>query len=147
MKILVHDYSGHPFQAQLSRELARRGHDVVHSTCVSYVSGKGNLAGDASDGVRFVTIGERTVLRKDAYVHRLFQETRLGLELARQLRRERPEVALLGNLPIPTLVVAAPRELAAQLHLEGVAAVVVDEDAHGGGHRGRHGVALSPARA
>ncbi len=32
MRILVHDYSGHPFQAQLSRELARRGHDVVHST-------------------------------------------------------------------------------------------------------------------
>lgn len=107
MKILVHDYSGHPFQAQLSRELARRGHDVVHSTCVAYVSGKGNLAADPADGLRFVTIGERTVLRKDAYVHRLFQETRLGLELARQLRRERPDVALLGNLPIPALVVAA----------------------------------------
>jgi glycosyltransferase involved in cell wall biosynthesis len=107
MKILVHDYSGHPFQAQLSRELARRGHDVVHSTCVAYVSGKGNLAAGASDGLRFVTIGERTVLRKDAYVRRLFQETRLGCELARQVRRERPDVALLGNLPIPALAVAA----------------------------------------
>jgi glycosyltransferase involved in cell wall biosynthesis len=79
----------------------------VHSTCVAYVSGKGNLAAGASDGLRFVTIGERTVLRKDAYVHRLFQETRLGCELARQLRRERPDVALLGNLPIPALAVAA----------------------------------------
>ncbi|GEC04888.1 hypothetical protein SSP24_25430 [Streptomyces spinoverrucosus] len=107
MKILLHDYSGHPFQAQLSRELARRGHDVVHSTCVAYVSGKGNLGGDAADGLRFATIGDRTVLRKDAYVHRLFQETRLGFELARQVRREGPDVAMLGNLPIPTLVVAA----------------------------------------
>ena len=28
MNILLHDFAGHPFQAQLSRELARRGHRV-----------------------------------------------------------------------------------------------------------------------
>ncbi len=28
MKILVHDYAGHPFQVQLSRALAQRGHQV-----------------------------------------------------------------------------------------------------------------------
>jgi glycosyltransferase involved in cell wall biosynthesis len=107
MRILVHDYSGHPFQAQLSRELAHRGHDVVHSTCPAYVSGKGNLAENAVAGLRFVTIGDHVVLDKGAYVRRLFKETRLGLELARQVRREKPDVAMLGNLPIPTLVVAA----------------------------------------
>ncbi|MEV5799885.1 glycosyltransferase family 4 protein [Streptomyces collinus] len=106
MRILVHDYSGHPFQAQLSRELARRGHDVAHSTCTAYVSGKGNLA-PAADGLRFLTIGDGTRLRKEAYFHRLHQETRLGLELARQVRRENPDVALLSNLPVPALVVAA----------------------------------------
>ena len=89
MRILVHDYSGHPFQAQLSRELARRGHDVVHSTCTAYVSGKGNLAGDTA-GLRFVTIGDSTALRKEAYFHRLRQETLLGFELARQVRQEKP---------------------------------------------------------
>ena len=36
MRILVHDFSGHPFQMQLSRELARRGHDVLHVDCASY---------------------------------------------------------------------------------------------------------------
>ncbi|MFE5923447.1 glycosyltransferase family 4 protein [Streptomyces sp. NPDC056468] len=107
MRILVHDYSGHPFQAQLSRELAYRGHDVVHSTCSAYVSGKGNLAEDTVAGLRFVTIGDRVVLDKGAYFRRLFKETRLGLELARQVRREKPDVAMLANLPIPTLVVAA----------------------------------------
>ena len=106
MRILVHDYSGHPFQAQLSRELARRGHDVVHSTCTAYVSGKGNLAGD-TPGLRFVTIGDGTALKKDAYFRRLRQETLLGFELARQVRREKPDVALLSNMPVPVLVVAA----------------------------------------
>ncbi|MFJ4422207.1 glycosyltransferase family 4 protein [Streptomyces bobili] len=106
MRILVHDYSGHPFQAQLSRELARRGHDVVHSTCTAYVSGKGNLAGNAPR-LRFVTIGDSTALRKEHYFQRLCQETLLGLELARQVRREKPDVAMLSNLPIPMLVAAA----------------------------------------
>ncbi|MGW2100569.1 glycosyltransferase family 4 protein [Streptomyces olivaceoviridis] len=106
MRILVHDYSGHPFQAQLSRELARRGHQVVHSTCTAYVSGKGDLAAPAA-GLRFATIGDGVRLRKEAYFRRLGQETRLGLELARQVRREQPDVALLSNLPIPVLVVAA----------------------------------------
>ncbi|MET9447468.1 glycosyltransferase family 4 protein [Streptomyces cinerochromogenes] len=106
MRILVHDYSGHPFQAQLSRELARRGHEVVHSTCTAYVSGKGDLASDVS-GLRFATIGDGVRLRKEAYVRRLGQETRLGLELARQVRREKPDVALLSNLPIPVLVATA----------------------------------------
>ncbi len=106
MRIFVHDYSGHPFQAQLSRELARRGHAVVHSTCTAYLSGKGDLRADVP-GLRFVSIGDRTVLRKQAYVHRLFQETRLGVELAQQVRRAKPDVALLSNLPIPVLVVTA----------------------------------------
>ncbi|RMF52223.1 MAG: glycosyltransferase WbuB, partial [Bacteroidetes bacterium] len=35
MRILVHDYAGHPFQVQLSRALARRGHDVLHAYCGS----------------------------------------------------------------------------------------------------------------
>ena len=30
MHIQVHDFSGHPFQAELSRELATRGHSVDH---------------------------------------------------------------------------------------------------------------------
>ncbi|KOV92809.1 glycosyltransferase family 4 protein [Streptomyces sp. NRRL B-3648] len=106
MRILVHDYSGHPFQAQLSRELARRGHKVVHSTCTAYVSGKGRLGGDVA-GLRFATIGDGVRLRKEAYFRRLGQETRLGLELARQVRRAKPDVALLSNLPIPVLVVTA----------------------------------------
>ena len=29
-RIAVHDYCGHPFQFELSREFARRGHEVRH---------------------------------------------------------------------------------------------------------------------
>ena len=36
MRILIHDYSGHPPQIEISHELSRRGHDVL------YLYAKGN---------------------------------------------------------------------------------------------------------
>jgi hypothetical protein len=44
MKILVHDFAGHPFQVQLSGELARRGHTVLHTYFADIPGPKGVLA-------------------------------------------------------------------------------------------------------
>ncbi|MBO0908132.1 MULTISPECIES: glycosyltransferase [Arthrobacter] len=49
MRIQVHDFSGHPFQAELSRELAARGHNVDHVYSTQYGSGKGLLERTAAD--------------------------------------------------------------------------------------------------
>lgn len=107
MRILVHDFSGHPFQAQLSRELARRGHDVVHSSCDAYVSGKGKLVAADGESIRFETVGDGIVFDKGRFAQRLLLELRLGVDLVRHVRRERPDVALMSNVQIPTLLVFA----------------------------------------
>ena len=106
MKILVHDYSGHPFQVELSRELARRGHDVTHSYSAAYVSGKGHLVAEPGESLRFESVGRAVVLHK-GFVRRLVQELAGGVELARHVRRVRPDVALMSNVQIPTLAVFA----------------------------------------
>lgn len=107
MRILVHDYSGHPFQAQLSRELARRGYDVTHSYCDAYVSGKGHLEAEPGEAIRFRPIAEGESIAKTAFGRRLLQELRFGLLLARQIRREKPDVVMFSTTPVPTLVVVA----------------------------------------
>jgi colanic acid biosynthesis glycosyl transferase WcaI len=107
MRILVHDYAGHPFQAQLSRELARRGHEVVHSYCAAYNSGKGHLSAEPGEAVSFDPIGSGTSIRKMRFAVRLVQEIRLGFELAGQARRVRPDVVMVANAPIPTLMILA----------------------------------------
>jgi UDP:flavonoid glycosyltransferase YjiC (YdhE family) len=107
MRILVHDFSGHPFQVQLSRELSRRGEDVVYSSCGAYVSGKGRLTAGPGETLTFETIGDRIVFDKSSFVRRLFQELRLGVELVRHVRTVRPDVALMSNVQVPTLVVFA----------------------------------------
>jgi colanic acid biosynthesis glycosyl transferase WcaI len=48
-RVVVHDYSGHPGQAQLSRALARRGYDVTHQHCPSYTTGRGSLRHEPGD--------------------------------------------------------------------------------------------------
>ena len=50
MHLLIHDYSGHPFQVQLSRALARRGHRVTHLYNASNpTTPKGGLARRGDD--------------------------------------------------------------------------------------------------
>lgn len=105
MLVLVHDFSGHPFQAQLSRELSRRGHDVTHSYCEAYTSGKGQLQPEPGETIRFEAIGTDTKVAKESFWLRLRQEARFGRELIAQVKRLRPEVVLMSNTPLPTLLV------------------------------------------
>ncbi|WP_203336323.1 glycosyltransferase family 4 protein [Nocardioides limicola] len=105
MRILVHDYSGHPFQAELSRELSGRGHEVTHSWCAAHVSGRGRLAAEPGESIRFDPIGVGEKIDKLSFGRRLVQELRFGGQLIRQVRRLRPDVVLAGNVPIPMLVV------------------------------------------
>ena len=107
MRILLHDYSGHPFQVQLSRELSRRGHDVTHSYCDAYTSGKGHLTSEPGETLVFDPIGVGVRIDKLSFGRRLFQELGFGLQLVGQARRVRPDVVMAANVPIPTLMVLA----------------------------------------
>jgi len=125
MRILVHDYSGHPFQVELSSELARRGHDVTHSYCAAYVSGKGKLE-DPESSVEFDAIGRGEVVDKLNFRKRIVQELRFGAQLARQVRRRRPDVVMVANTPVPSMVL-----LAAYLRLRGIPLVLWHQDVQG----------------
>lgn len=107
MRILVHDYSGHPFQVELSRELAQRGHRVTHSYCPGWLSGKGRLEAEPGDSLRIEPVGPTAPIAKDRFVKRLLIELGVGFALLRQVRRTKADVALLSNAQIPSLVVFA----------------------------------------
>lgn len=105
MRILVHDHSGHPFQAELSRELSRRGHDVTHSYVSGYVSGKGRLEQLPGETVRFVGIGGGKPVANNKLLSRLWREVTRGFALVRHVRQVRPDIVLVSNVQIPTLVI------------------------------------------
>ncbi len=140
MRILLHDYSGHPFQVELSRELSRRGHDVTHSYCEAYTSGKGHLVAEPGETLTFDPIGVGVVIAKMSFGKRLVQELRFGVELVRQVRRTRPDVVMASNVPIPTLVV-----LAFVLRLRGIPWVLWHQDVQAVAIRSFAGSKLSKA--
>ena len=107
MRILVDYYSGTPFQVELRRALAAKGHEVTHSYSAAYVSGKGHLSAEPGESLSFEPIGEAITIDKMAFGKRLLQEARLGLELARQALRLKPNVSIMSNVPIPTLMIFA----------------------------------------
>jgi colanic acid biosynthesis glycosyl transferase WcaI len=102
VRVIVHDYSGHPFQVQLSRQLARRGHQVLHVHCVSYETGKGALARRDDDPAGFAVEGIDLGRPFDRYswARRVRQELAYGRAFARRAARFGPEVMLSSNDPL-----------------------------------------------
>lgn len=100
-RIAVFDYPGHAFAVQLSRHLAKRGHQVLHVSFAGFQAPKGNLEAEALDG-RFkavaVTLGEP--FQKYRFPKRRAQEIQVGRLVARAIAAYRPDVVLAGNAPI-----------------------------------------------
>ncbi len=101
MKLLVHDYAGHPFQVQLSRALAARGHSVTHVYAASIETPRGALERRAEDPAEFkvVGIGLSAPFRKHSFLKRRFQEVEYGGLLAREVEKLKPDWVISANTP------------------------------------------------
>jgi glycosyltransferase involved in cell wall biosynthesis len=105
MRICIADYSGHPFQVQLSRELARRGHDVLHLYFSEFQTPKGRLTREASDPATLqidaVSLGHP--FAKYQLLKRRRQEIKVGALFARRIGEHRPDIVIACNLPLDSL--------------------------------------------
>jgi len=101
VRILVHDFSGHPFQIQLSRALAARGDDVLHAYCGDILTPKGPLARRPDDpvGFRVRDLGRGREFPKYQLGRRVIDESRYARRFAASAREFRPDVVLLSNDP------------------------------------------------
>jgi len=99
-RILVHDHCGHPFQLQLSRELARRGYDVLHLYCGSFVTGKGAVDDADEERLRIEALTLPNEFAKYSPWMRLRQEREYGLKLRARARSFSPDIVLSANTPL-----------------------------------------------
>ena len=102
LKLLIHDYAGHPFQADLSRELARRGHEVTHAYFADDIGPKGRLTRERDDpaGLRFdaVRLAGLSYSKSNFFMRRR-GDLAYGAALAARIARLRPDLVLSGNTP------------------------------------------------
>lgn len=100
MRIFVHDFAGHPFQIQLSTELARRGHSVVHAYFADIPGPKGKLSGTAAvPNLRIEPIHVSHEFAPYSYLQRMIAHREYAHVLAAKVREFQPDVVLSGNTP------------------------------------------------
>ncbi len=101
MKIVIHDYAGHPFPTSLSRELARRGHSVWHLYFGQDPGPKGELALKSGDpeGLVFEAIDIARAYKKGSMITRRFNDVSYGKQVAFRIADIRPDVVISGNTP------------------------------------------------
>jgi glycosyltransferase involved in cell wall biosynthesis len=101
MRILVHDYVGHPFQVQLSRALAGCGHQVLHLYNGSFQTPHGELDRKADDptgfDVRPIALSE--TIPKMNFFKRFHLEREYADKLVAASSSFRPEVVISANTP------------------------------------------------
>lgn len=104
-RVQVHDFSGHPFQADLSRELGRRGFEVEHVYSAQYSSGKGRLKLEPSDpeSLTFTAIEATREFAKYAPMGRIRFELEYAKAWTKLVEQSKPDVVFACNVPLLTL--------------------------------------------
>jgi glycosyltransferase involved in cell wall biosynthesis len=114
MRIVVADYSGHPFQAQLAREMARRGHEVLHLHFAEFQTPKGRLSTGPDDPATLtmeaIFLGKP--FAKHSFIKRRFQEIAVGKKFASRISALDPDIVIASNLPLDSLSIVAKRSQA-----------------------------------
>ncbi len=128
MRILIHDFAGHPFQVQLSRELARRGHMVVHAYPAGLPGPKGRLARSSEDPDRLniVPVPLSASFSKYSPIKRFLSQRQYARDLKALITAENPDVVLSGNTPVDIQA-----ELLWKCHRRGIAFVHWAQDMYG----------------
>jgi glycosyltransferase involved in cell wall biosynthesis len=102
MRIVLNDYSGHPFQVELSRELARRGCAVRHLYSADFQTPKGDLIRNNGDpegfSIKGIALGEP--FQKYDFVRRRGQEIRYAHRIIEEIESFRPDILIASNNPL-----------------------------------------------
>lgn len=99
----MHDYAGHPFQVDLSRNLAKRGHSVYHLYFAGDQGPKGNMIdSDKKSNIFFEAIGSKDNYSKTNFLKRRMADLQYGKDVATRLSEINPDIVISGNTPTET---------------------------------------------
>jgi glycosyltransferase involved in cell wall biosynthesis len=101
LRILIHDRPGYAFPAQLSRQLAARGHTVLHSYGAFFQGPKGELVKRPTDSplLTFESLQLKRPFQKYSFFKRLFQEVEYSQLVVKQIGSFAPDIVFFANTP------------------------------------------------
>ena len=110
MRVYLHDYAGHPFQVQLARALAERGHTVQHGYSSTNQTPHGMLErrdgdpeGFEPDPIALTNPIEKYKSSLRGLLARRKREKEYGVLLLERVAQFQPDVVLAANTPLDAL--------------------------------------------
>jgi glycosyltransferase involved in cell wall biosynthesis len=105
MRIVLADYAGHAFPVELSRELARRGYEVLHIYFAEFQSPKGRLVVQSDDPANLIieSISLGKPFTKHDLMRRRGQELEIGRRFAARIAAFGAEAVIGCNMPLDTV--------------------------------------------
>jgi len=102
LRIAVHDFVGHPFQFELTRELAACGHTACHFFFDDYPGPKGDSQVRSTDppGFSVVPISLNRPYSTARFIQRGLNNLHYGAVASRRIAQFRPDVVISGNTPL-----------------------------------------------
>src|ERR1700689_1991351 len=97
MRILVNEFCGHPFQMELSRKLAKMGHQVCHVYFAdndSTPKGETRLQSDDSPNLTIEGLHIQREFSKHSLLTRRQADLEYGREVASRVRRFQPDAVV-----------------------------------------------------
>ena len=114
MRVLIHDYGGYPFSAQLARSLAERGHDLHYLYAGGIKTPRGRVAAEGGDAgnVTYQAVVVSGEYHRRAGIRRLAQERAYGALLGEEIKRRHPDAVISANTPLDaqSIALAATRK-------------------------------------
>lgn len=102
-KILIHDFSGHPFQFELSVELAKSTFKVTHAYSIDEGGPKANFTLKKNLFIFPISIGYK--LPKNSILKRFFWELKYAFNLIRFVNKNKPDLIIQSNTPPLVLII------------------------------------------
>lgn len=105
-KVVLHDYAGHPFTAQLARALAANGWEVGYIFNASDITPQGELAKkeDDPDTLSFFPVEIPGGFNKYSFLKRFKQERYYGRQAARKVKEFKPALVINANTPLAAYI-------------------------------------------
>lgn len=100
MKVLINDYAGHPFQLELSKELAKRGHKVWHAFSDDVEGAKADFTDYTIENLEILPITIGHPVRKYQFHKRIFDEHNYGKIIGKTINKIVPDVVINANTPL-----------------------------------------------
>ena len=98
LKIIIHDYAGHPFQFELSKQLSNK-FIVYHYYYQNDYGPKADFKDNDNNRLNIKGIGKTISYNKNKFIKRFFKDIEYGKELSQHISEIKPDVVISGNCP------------------------------------------------